>query len=249
MIGLRGVALLVLSLQVLAAQAPSSSNQGTGKTWVGRYQEFEEYLKSAECVHMQTLDPMKAGRCILPAGGPIARMAWRSPNGPIRGFHERYKTEIAAYEFDKLIKLDMVPPSVLRQLQGAEGAAQQWVEGIVSDGGGESPEERYRRKWEDQLVRMTMYDNLIGNRERRPGNMIRDAEWNLVLLDHSRAFGVGTDLPYKMTRIDSGLWKGIEGLTRKQLDAALGKWIDENAIRAILERRERMRTEIKLLAR
>jgi hypothetical protein len=34
-------------------------------------------------------------------------------------------------------------------------------------------------------------------------------------------------------------------LTRKQLDEALGMWLDEKQIDAILARRERMRAEIK----
>ena len=53
MIALRSVVLLVVSLQVLAAQEPSSSSDSGAKTWVGRNQEFEEYLKTAECEHMQ----------------------------------------------------------------------------------------------------------------------------------------------------------------------------------------------------
>jgi hypothetical protein len=249
MTGLHSVAVLVVSLQVLATQGPPASTQGSGKTWVGRNQEFEEFLKGAECVSMETLEPMKAARCMLPPGGPIARMAWRSPNGPIRGFHEKYRTEIAAYELDKLLKLDMVPPSVLRDLNGAEGAAQQWVEGILPVRADELPDAPHRAEWENQLARMTMFDNLIGNRDRSRGNMIRDVEWKLILLDHSRAFGTGSDLPQKMTRIDDRLWKSIESLSQKQLDAALNKWIDTNAIRAILDRRERMRAEIKLPAR
>ena len=246
---LANVALLAVSLQVLAAQGPPASNQAGAKTWVGRYQEFEEYLRTAECVSMQTLDVAKASRCTLPPGGPIARMAWRSTDGAVRGFHERYKAEIAAYELDKLLKLDMVPPSVERPIQGNTGAAQQWVEGAMAVRTDELPDGPHRAEWENQLARVTMFDNLMGNRDRNLGNMIRDAEWNLILLDHSRAFGPSTDLPQKMTRIDSGLWKRIDGLTHKQLATALNKWIDESAIRAILDRRERMRAEIKLLAR
>ena len=243
------VILLAVLLQVLAAHGLPASSQAGAKTWVGRYQEFEEYLRTAECVSMQTFDAIKASRCTLPPGGPIARMAWRYQDAVVRGFHERYKTEIAAYELDKLLKLDMVPPSVDRQIQGNTGAAQQWVEGALAVRVEELPDSPHRAEWENQLARMTMFDNLIGNRDRNLGNMIRDVEWNLILLDHSRAFSPGTDLPQKMTRIDSALWKKIEGLSQKQLVAALNKWIDETAIRAILDRRERMRAEIKLLAR
>ena len=56
-------------------------------------------------------------------------MAWRPlPPGLDRGFWQSYKSEIAAYELDKLLKMDMVPPTVERQLHGANGAAQLWVE-------------------------------------------------------------------------------------------------------------------------
>ena len=37
---------------------------------------------------------------------------------------------------------------------------------------------------------MTMFDNLIGNRDRNRRNMLRDTAWNLILIDQTRAFGV-----------------------------------------------------------
>ena len=77
--------------------------------------------------------------------------------------------------------------------------------------------------------------------------MLRDATWNLILLDHSRAFGAGTELPHKLSRIDEDCWARMESLTRDQLDAALRAWLDENEIGAILDRRERMRADIKSL--
>ena len=77
--------------------------------------------------------------------------------------------------------------------------------------------------------------------------MIRDAEWNVILLDHSRAFRTGSELPVKMTRIDGAFWTKMESLTRPQLDAALRALIGEHEIPAILDRRERMRAEIKSL--
>jgi hypothetical protein len=235
----------------LGCEHQPASTQGLGaKIWVGRYQEIEEYLRTAECVTMQGSDPRKATRCTLRPGGPIARMAWRSlPPGIYKGFWESYKADIAAYELDKLLKMDMVPPSVERQLQGVEGAAQLWVDGALGVKEGDAPGESHRTHWESQLVRMAMFDNLIGNRERNRGNMLRDAEWNLILLDHLRAFGIGTELPYKMTRIDGAYWAKIESLTRPQLDAALRALIGDSEIQAILDRRERMRADIKSLPR
>jgi hypothetical protein len=124
-----------------------------------------------------------------------------------------------------------------------------WVENVFGVKAAEAPAEANRAHWEDQLARMTMFDDLIGNRDRNQGNILRDAGWNLILLDHSRAFGVGTELPRKLSRIDEGYWARIEGLTRDQLDAALRAWLSDAEIGAILDRRERMRTEIGSLPR
>jgi hypothetical protein len=244
-------AFLICLPAFLGCQGRPVLTQGLGaKIWVDRYQEIEEYLRTAECVSMYGSDPRKATRCTLPPGGPFPRMAWRSlPPGIYRGFWESYKADIAAYEIDKLLKMDMVPPSVERQLQGVKGAAQLWVENIFGLKEGESPDESHRVHWDNQLVRMAMFDNLIGNRDRNRGNIIRDAEWNVILLDHSRAFGTDSELPVKMTRIDGAFWTKIESLTRPQLDAALRALIGDNETQAILDRRDRMRAEVKALPR
>jgi len=252
MIRLRRVAVLLVCVLAFLGQGQPASTQRLGaKIWVGHYQEIEEYLRTAECVRVERFGPDKPGaRCTLRPGGPVARMMWRSlPPGVYRGFRESYKAEIAAYEVDKLLKMDMVPPSVERQLEGNTGAAQLWVENISAVKENASPGESNRADWDNQLARMTMFDNLIGHRDRSLGNMIRDVEWNLILLDHSRAFGDGTELPRKMNRIDQGFWSKIESLTRNQLDAALRAWLADNEIGAILDRREKMRAEIKSLPR
>lgn len=251
MIRFRHVALLALCLPTCLAQAPPSSTEESGsRIWIGRHYEVEDYLRTAECVTMDVLGPNRATRCTLRPGGPVARMAWRQiPPGLDRGFWQSYKSEIAAYELDKLLKMDMVPPTVERQLQGANGAAQLWVEKVVDAADPASPGEEKRAHWESQLIRMTMFDNLIGNRDRNRRNMLRDGSWNLMLIDHTRAFGTGAELPHELKRIDAGYWAKIESLTRNQLDAALQAWLEPDRIEAILARRERMRAEITRLPR
>ena len=252
MILLRRVPVLLVCLATASGppERPAPAPGLGARIWVGRYQEIEEYLRTAECVSMEALGAKHLARCTLRPGGPFAQMAWRPlPPGIYRGFWESYKTEIAAYELDKLLTMDMVPPAVERQLQGNNGAAQLWVENVFGVKADESPGESHRADWEDQLVRMTMFDDLIGNRGRNRGNMLRDAGWNLILIDHSRAFGAGTDLPHKLSRIDEGYWARIDSLTRPQLDAALHAWLGEGEIRAILDRRERMRGAISSLPR
>ncbi|HUL79746.1 MAG TPA: hypothetical protein VL691_20945 [Vicinamibacteria bacterium] len=247
MVSLRRVVALLACLAPLGGPTASSGRLGA-RIWVGRYQEIEEYLRSAECVSMEVLGPNRTARCTLRPGGPVGRMAWRPlPPGVYRGFRESYKAEIAAYELDKLLEMDMVPPSVERHIEGNDGAAQLWVEDVFDLKPDESPGGSNRAEWENQLARMAMFDDLIGNRDRNRGNMLRDAAWNLILLDHSRAFGDGTELPRRLTRVDEGLWARIDGLTRERLDRALRAWLGPDEIRAILDRREKMRAEIRSL--
>jgi hypothetical protein len=240
--------LLALLPTLPGPEQAASTEKVSAKTWVGRHQEIEEYLKTAECVSMEVFAKTYLSRCTFRAGGPVARMAWRSESpGPGRGFREGYKTEIAAYELDKLLKMDMVPPTVERLIQGKAGRAQLWVEKIVDATGPGPTDAESRAHWDAQLARMAMFDNLIGDRDRNLGNMLRDDAWNLILVDHSRAFGSSAELVHKLVRIDDEYWAKIEALTRSQLDAALGAWLEPGEIAAILDRREAMRAEIKRL--
>ena len=136
------------------------------RSWVGRYQEIEEYLRTAECVSMEIAHRNFA--TLHAAAGRTRRQDGLEDRCPRRlpRFLESYKTEIAAYELDKLLKMDMVPPTVERQLQGIKGAAQLWVEDVVDATDPTSHRTRVDRPLGNQLVRMTMFDNLIGNRER-----------------------------------------------------------------------------------
>jgi hypothetical protein len=108
---LRTVVVLLLAL-LPTWSGPEQAAPGekvSAKTWVGRHQEIEEDLKTAECVSMKEFAPNYAARCTFRPGGPVALMAWRPLRPGVRGFRESYTTEIAAYELDKLLKMDMIP--------------------------------------------------------------------------------------------------------------------------------------------
>jgi hypothetical protein len=238
--------ILVCALALLGDELPSAQSRSS-KTWIGRHPEIEDYLRTAECVDMKWFFPNLA-RCTFRPGGPVARMAWRpivsGPPGVRQGFRENYHIEIVAYELDKLLSLDMVPPTVERQIQGTRGSAQQWVEDVVDGTDPAVPEGKDRMHWKGDVVRMTMFDMLIDNRARVRTNMLRDGAWNLILLDHSRAFGTEVTRTAKLSAVDRALWTKIDALTREQLDKALGSWLDTRQIDAMLRRRDLMRAGV-----
>jgi len=253
---LRGIVSISLCVSVLVAGDTTDARQSAtqdvdARIWLGRHQEIEEYLRTAECVSSDR--PMAGGipgamRCTLLPGGPVARMYWRPMTPGInRGFWMSYKAEIAVYELDKLLKLDMVPPTVEREFKGARGSMVLWVEKLAPWKFPDPPPDAIRGQWERQLARMTMFDDLIGNQVRNAGNMVRDGRWNLILLDHVATFRSGAELPSPLTRIDADLWERMQKLSRQQLDTSLRPWLDDNEIAGILARRERMKTEIDRL--
>jgi hypothetical protein len=253
---LRPIVSTLVCVTVLAAGDATDARQSASqdvdaRIWLGRHQEIEEYLRTAECVSSDRPMPGAlpgAMRCTLPPGGPVARGYWRPMTpGFNRGFWMSYKAEIAAYELDKLLKLDMLPPTVERERQGVRGSMVLWVEKLAPWKFPDPPPEAIRSQWERQLARMTMFDDLIGNQVRNAGNMTRDGRWNLILVDHVAAFRSGTELPSPLSRIDAELWERMQKLTRQQLDTTLRPWLDDSEIAGILARRDRMKTEIDRL--
>jgi len=182
-------------------------------------------------------------------GGPIERFAWKPIMPGIYGsFYESYKSEVAAYELDKLLGLGMVPVTVERRVDGSIGAACMWVtpaESFKDLGDVPTPPPAERNRWGQQLTRAKMFDLLINNLDPNLGNWLVDPAWNIILIDHSRAFTTrGGKQVHELTRIDEQLWERMQQLDEETLTAALGPWLKRGAIRAILARRDRMQEEI-----
>src|SRR6185503_7522858 len=126
-------------------------------------------------------------------------------------------SEIAAYELDKVLALDMFPPAVERRLDGDVGAAVMWVSPAKSFkqlGGVPSPPPSQLDRWNRQIIRAKMIDNLIANTDPNLGNWLVDPAWNVVLIDHSRAFTSTRKMTHEMTRIDADLWERMQALDR-----------------------------------
>ncbi len=240
---------------LLVAAAPQAAVEENAKTWLEKRQAIEDYLRTAEPGKIEDISVgvTKPKRVYLPPGGLVDRMAWKViPPGLYSGYWESYKSEIAAYELDKLLALDMVPPTVERRLKGDLGAAIMWVSPTKSFkelGGAPTAPGAKLPAWNRQLVRAKMFDNLIANIDPNLGNWLVDPAWNLILIDHTRAFTTKKDMVHKLTRFDQELWERTKAQTVDTLTPVLSKWIGKGEIRAIVERRDRMQALLdKLIA-
>ena len=246
-----GVAVLVL----LAGVAPCAAREAPApgpcaKVWVGHESEYEELLRTAQIARREKipLGVTHPERVFFAPGLPIASAAWKPLlPGKYAGFQESYRSEIAAYELDKLIELHMVPPTVERKIGSSTGAVVLWVENVSGWDVNKDIHGPDATAWARELVRMKMFDQLCGNIDRNQGNLLYDAEYHVVLIDHSRAFVDTADMTkyQKYLFVDQPLWERMQALTMESLQPALGKWVSKGCLIAILQRRDRMGVEIE----
>jgi hypothetical protein len=244
-------AAIVASATIAAlAQTPPAQPAAAvdARIWIGRAAEFETYLRDVPMLKFEDLSVgvTKPKKAHLPPGGLVPYLAWKMLRpGLYNGFWESYQSEIAAYEIDKLLGLDMVPPTVAKTHRGETGAAVMWVSPTKSftDLGGTAavkPPADKVTEWNRQVVRAKMFDNLIANIDPNQGNWLVDPSWHLVLIDHTRSFTTRREMVHEMTRIDAALWDRMKTLTEAQLKPVVGKLMGGRELRAILQRRDGM---------
>ena len=242
------IASVVLMAMPAPAQEAAPAAEVSAKTWLSNRDQIEAYLKTAE---VSTMEELKVGvtrprKATLAPGGPVQAFAWKNvPPGRPSGYWESYKSEIAAYELDKLLGLNMVPPTVERRLKGDVGAAVMWcspTQSFAQLKGVPVAPPKYLDEWNKQLSRAKLFDNLIGNKDPNLGNWLVDPAWNLILIDHTRAFTTDKDLVHKvMNRIDGALWDKMLALTYEGLLPVLGPWMGKGEVKAVIQRRDVMK--------
>jgi hypothetical protein len=239
---------LILTWPQAQPTAPPATAPQCANVWQGKTAELEEFLRTAK---IERLTDIPVGvthprRAYLAAGGPAASFAWKPLRpGMQNGYFESYKSEIAAYELDKMLGLNMVPVVVERRIDGDSGAAVLWLDGVRSwESVGPLPKPA---TWGFQLSRMKMFDDLISNSDRNKGNLLVDADWHIYLIDHSRAFVPEMKLPQKLQNVDRQLWERMLALTETSLRAQLGTLLDARQIHTLLRRRDEMQKQIAAL--
>jgi hypothetical protein len=239
--------LLVALLLLVPQPAPPAAS--CANVWHGHTAEYEDFLRKAtvEKVVALPVGVTRPQRAHLAPGGLAASFAWKPLRpGVQQGYFESYKSEIAAYELDKLLQLNMVPVVVERKVDHENGAAVLWLEHVRS---WESVLPLPKPPaWDQQIARMKMLDDLIGNSDRNKGNLLVDADWHIYLIDHSRAFATDHKLPQELQNVDRRLWERMQALDAASLKAALGTWLDSRQIQALLKRRDAMKKKIDALA-
>lgn len=155
--------------------------------------------------------------------------------------------DVAAYRLDRLLELDMVPVTVVRDVNGVDGSLQFLAEKLSDEmqrsasgqGGGAScalPE---------QWGAMYVFDVLIYNEGRSQQRMLYDrADWRLMLSEHDRAFANKNGRPKHLKgvslEVSDGWMQALGRLTDETLAQNIGDVLDKRRLKALGARRDEL---------
>ena len=155
---------------------------------------------------------------------------------------DSYKSEIAAYELDKLIGYGQLPVIVERRVKKREGfkkngrgSLRVWVDDVkprYGPGQRLEPDERLER-W---VHAFWLFDYLIYNVDRGTHNVMLANDWSPVNIDNSMCFNTFVKPIRPLYRFPREIVVRLRALEPKDLKKAMKKYLNKKQIAALQER-------------
>lgn len=223
---------------------------------------WEAFLSSAETVEQTQMGTREAVTnpwvLTLHHNGIQKKALWKNPSGRLKGFLENWKWEIAAYRLDKLLGLNMVPPTVERRFGGDLGSCQLWVDDCITlkqkmDKKIKTPSYKVYY-WNRALYLQRAFDNLIANEDRHQNQYLITEDFRMLLIDHSRSFRTTGKFTKKliytkksreeMKQLPAAFVEKLRSLDSETVRKAVGEYLTDKEIEAVLTRRDLILKEV-----
>jgi hypothetical protein len=234
--------------------------------------KWEDFLATAEVVGQEQMESRLAvthpWRLTLEKDGVRRDALWKNPEGRMQtGYPEGWKWEIAAYRMDKLLGLNMVPPTVEKRFRGNRGSCQLWIGDTITLRQKEEKKMKvpsYRvGYWNRATYLQRAFDNLIANEDRTLNQILITKDWRMILIDHSRTFRTSKKFtesliftektkegPKLMSELPRAFVEKIKSMNFQMIKDAVGEYLTDDEINAVLARKELVLKEIdKLIAK
>ena len=219
--------------------------------------EMEQFLRTAKIGNMKdlprgvtlpkkaTLDDGKRKHDASIQTVDIRKSSYQTARGTELNFRDFWGYNVAGFELAKLLDLNMVPPYVERKTGGRQASFSWWVDGMLEV-------ERMRSKleppdltsWNRQMYVIRVFNELIYNVDANLTNFIVTPDWQLWMIDFSRAFRTHTTLlnPKNLVQCDRRLLANLRKLEAKTLEEKLvpPRYLTKMEVEGLLARRDRI---------
>ena len=157
-------------------------------------------------------------------------------------FKDSWMFDVAAYELDKLLGLNMVPVTVERNYNGKKGMLQWWVKNAMTekDRKEKGMEPVDPDQWNQAIYKVRLFDNLVHNMDRNLGNLLITDDWKVWMIDHSRCFKNSEELksPGDLKKFSVSMMDAIRKLDERSVKEHCGEFLTTYEIQSMLKRRD-----------
>jgi hypothetical protein len=213
-------------------------------------QEIENYLKNAKvCSEKRRVGRRTEAWLLCLTDGKIERRGFFRITNRIRPhpLADSYKYDLAAYELNKLLDLNIVPPAVEREIEGKKGSLALLIEGIITEEirRNKNIEPPDPQSFEHSLEQLTIFENLTysnsycGKRDLGDILIMRKEDWKIWRVDFSEAFAPLPELipECHITRCSKKLFQTLLKLDNDAVKGKLSLYLNEEEINALLQRK------------
>jgi len=224
-----------------------------------KFGEWENFLKTAKIVSGEQMESREAVTepwvLTLQKDGITRNAIWKNIKGRKKGYLEGWQWEIAAYRLDRLLGLNMVPPTIERRYREERGSLQLWIDGVFTlrhkiDNKIKTPSYKVFH-WNRALYLQRAFDNLIANIDRHQNQFLITKDFRMILIDYTRSFRTSKkytkkliyDEKYKegprlMKQLPKDFYANLKALTFDSIKDAVQDYLTSKEINAVLKRRD-----------
>ena len=171
------------------------------------------------------------------------KTSFQSAQGTELNFRDSYKYNVAAYRLDQLLGFNFVPTSVERKVPQGLGAVTWWVDDVLmveKDRWKKKIEPPNKDRWNQQMRRIRVLNELVYNTDANLGNFVIDKAWKIWSVDFTRGFRTVRSIRDKknLEIIDRECVGALKALTSENVTAQLEDVLMKSEIRGIVERRD-----------
>lgn len=219
------------------------------------FNAIEKYLKTAEVVSTTTDYQGRTGawEVVLDDGTMKKKGFFKHVNRTRpHALPDSYQYEMAAYKLAKLLDIDFVPPLVEREIKGIKGSLQIFMEDCrrLSDIKRKQMGFPEPVELEDALDGLAVFEILTGDQCRDDDDtLVQNETWKVCRVDFSEAFSpyIDWEKDCGLSRCPKYIFENLSALDEKTIEAALSSYLNEEEMKALFQRKNRIIKRIKAL--